>query len=57
VRGRRVAKLVDEARPAGVHVVRWSGRSDAGVAVASGTYFAVLRAPGIQERHKLILLK
>lgn len=39
VRGRAVATLQDGPLGAGAHVLRWSGRSDAGATVASGVYF------------------
>jgi len=56
-RGRRIASLLDEALPAGQHVVQWNGRADDGSAVASGAYYAQLRALGASSTTKLILTK
>ncbi len=44
--GRLVRTLVDRALPAGPHSVEWDGRDDSGKPVASGVYFAKLRAAG-----------
>lgn len=46
-RGRRVRTLVDETQmPAGSFLVRWDGRDERGMSVASGVYFARLRVDG-----------
>jgi flagellar hook assembly protein FlgD len=42
--GRRVAALLDEKRPAGVHLVRWDASDEAGNQVATGIYFYRLQA-------------
>jgi len=57
VSGRLIRTLVDEKRPAGPYSVRWDGRDDAGRAVASGVYFYSLRAPGVEENRRMILVK
>jgi hypothetical protein len=44
--GRHVTTLASGSRPAGHTIVDWQGRDDASAPVASGTYFAVLRAGG-----------
>ncbi len=44
--GRRVRTLVAGPLRAGLHRVRWDGRDRRGVEVASGVYFARLRAEG-----------
>lgn len=49
VTGRRVASLLDTVRAAGDYSVRWNGTDDSGWPVASGVYFARLRAPGGQR--------
>ena len=51
------ATLVAGEQSAGDHVVRWEGRSDGGRPVASGAYFALLRAGSVELKEKLILLK
>jgi subtilisin-like proprotein convertase family protein len=55
--GRRVATLAAGVLPAGSHEAVWSGRDDAGRAVASGTYFYRLVAGGRTLTGKLALLK
>jgi hypothetical protein len=52
VRGTRVAVLLDGSRPAGQNVLTWNADR-----VASGTYFLVVQADGLQEKRKLVLLK
>lgn len=56
--GRVVAVLLaSTALPAGTHTLAWHGRDTAGRPVASGTYFAILRGPGVSVRTKLLLLR
>jgi len=56
-RGQLVKTLVNEPQTAGDHTALWSGKDDAGRAVASGVYFARLRCgDGVQTR-KMLLLK
>lgn len=57
VSGRVVRTLVNSFVPAGIHEVIWDGRNDSGVRVASGLYLCRLRAGGIVETRKLILLR
>ncbi len=57
VSGRTVRTLEDSEVAAGVHSVRWDGRDDHGTPVASGVYFCRLKAGGVQQVAKLILLK
>jgi hypothetical protein len=47
--GRRVRTLIRGTLPAGPGRVRWDGRSDAGVPVGAGVYFAKLVTPGALE--------
>ncbi|MFO7652601.1 MAG: FlgD immunoglobulin-like domain containing protein, partial [Candidatus Krumholzibacteriia bacterium] len=52
LRGRRVATLVSETRPAGRHLATWDGRDDAGRRAPAGTYLCRLVANGqIVPRH------
>ena len=62
VLGRRIATLVDEDRPARQYVEVWSGTSDSGTRVASGTYYYILEATGasgnsVRRTGKMILVK
>jgi hypothetical protein len=57
VRGRLVRTLVEAPLAAGAHTVRWDGRSDAGVAVASGVYLVELVAGGSRSEHKMVLAR
>lgn len=55
--GRRTRVLEAGRLEAGRHEAVWDGRDDGGRPVASGVYFARLRAGGEQRVAKLILLK
>jgi hypothetical protein len=54
--GRLVRTLVAGERAAGHHTVSWDGMDDAGRATPGGVYFYSLRAPGIEESRRMILL-
>ena len=56
--GQRVATLVDGPREAGTYTVRWDGRDDGGVELASGMYLYRLQAgKHPMEIRKLLLLR
>ncbi len=55
--GRRVRALLDELRPAGGQKTVWDGRDGGGRSVATGVYFARLRADGHEDFHKMTLVK
>jgi hypothetical protein len=57
VRGREVARLVDDKLDQGPHTVTWSGRDSAGRNVASGVYWYLLEADNQIHRRKMVLLK
>jgi 3',5'-cyclic AMP phosphodiesterase CpdA len=58
VHGRRVRQLVTGSLLiAGVHAVRWDGKTDRGKAAATGIYFATLEAGGTKVRTRLALLR
>jgi spore coat protein H len=57
LRGRRVAVLLDAPRPAGRHQVTWTGSDDAGRPLASGVYVLRLRAGGVADTRKTVLLR
>ena len=50
--GQEVARLVDEAQPAGQHQVRWEGDGQ-----ASGAFFYRLEAGLCTETRRMLLLK
>lgn len=56
--GRQVRTLVDGQQLWGAHEVIWNGMDDAGMVVASGVYFAVLRdSRGERVSRKLMMMK
>ena len=57
VSGRRVAKLVDETRPAGRYQVDWDGRQEDGAIARGGVYFARLRTVAGQRVTRLVLAR
>lgn len=57
VTGRLVRTLVDGRLAAGEHAVVWDGRATDGQPQASGTYFVRMRAGGVVEAVKAVLLK
>ena len=56
-RGSLVKKLVVTDSESGHKRVTWNGRDDAGRAVASGVYYAVLFTPEKRLAKKMTLLK
>jgi regulation of enolase protein 1 (concanavalin A-like superfamily) len=57
VDGRLVRTLVDDNFVAGRHDQVWTGRDDAGRAVASGVYFYRMVGPGIEQTQRMLLVK
>ena len=55
--GQRVRVLRDGWSQAGVHQVRWDGRTDSGVEAASGVYWALLRTGGTVRSTRLLLIR
>ena len=55
--GQSIRVLRDGWTEAGLHQVRWDGRTDAGAEVASGVYWAVLQAGGVVQTAKLALIR
>jgi hypothetical protein len=56
-RGQRVRVLVDDFLTAGEHLLKWDGRNESGVDVASGVYFYRIEATGLSETRKMLLLR
>ncbi len=54
--GRLVRTLVSGKHAAGSQVVRWDGLNYSGRKAPGGVYFYRLRAPGIEESRRMILL-
>ncbi len=57
INGRLVRDLVNNNLPAGQHSVRWDGKDNSGLLVASGTYLYQLKSSGKQLTKKLMLIK
>jgi hypothetical protein len=57
VSGRLVRTLVEDRLAAGPHSAAWNGTDDRGRAVASGSYVAVLGAPGVSESRRVVLTR
>jgi hypothetical protein len=57
VLGRRVARLVDAAQPAGEHIVSWDGARGAAGRVAPGIYLLLLEAAGERRHVRVVILR
>ena len=57
VAGRLISTVVDEELDVGVHSYRWDGTSSAGEDVASGIYFAKLKAGTKSATEKLVIAR
>lgn len=57
IAGRRVSVLVDREIEPGAYEAVWSGRTASGRAAASGVYFCRLKAGGVLDTRKLVLLR
>ncbi|MEW6687036.1 MAG: FlgD immunoglobulin-like domain containing protein, partial [Candidatus Edwardsbacteria bacterium] len=57
VAGQVVKTLVNEPQEPGYYAVRWDGKNESGVGVASGVYFYRLRAGDFTATKKMILVK
>ena len=55
--GQSIRVLVDGWMEAGLHQVRWDGRTDAGAEAASGVYWAVLHTGDVVQTAKLALIR
>ena len=57
VAGRRVTTLVDDEMTAGVKMVTWDGTTEEGERLASGIYFCRMKASGVEDEIKMLLMK
>ncbi len=55
--GQLIKTLVDEKKLTGTHTVRWDGKNQAGVSVATGVYFYQLQVDDFISSKKMIMLK
>ena len=55
--GQRTRTLVDEYLTTGHKTIRWDGRDDQGIQVASGIYFYQIQAGDFTDAKKMILMK
>lgn len=55
--GRQVSELVNQIQEMGQYQITWNGKNASGLPVASGVYFCVLKATGIQVQRKMILMQ
>ena len=55
--GQQVRVLADGWTEAGLHQVRWDGRTAVGVEAASGVYWAALQGSGVVQTVKLVLIR
>ena len=55
--GNIVKYLAHGNASAGEHFYYWDGRNNAGSEVARGIYFVIVKAPGIDENRKVMVVK
>ncbi len=57
IRGRNIATVLNESKLAGVYQATWDGRAASGGMAAAGVYFVVIRADGVEQTERVVLLK
>jgi hypothetical protein len=57
LRGARVRTLEDGRRSEGPHSIIWQGDDDRGRPVGPGVYFVILRAGGLEDCRKVVLIR
>jgi hypothetical protein len=55
--GQKIRTLVKGRETAGTHQIKWNGRNDRGIRVASGVYVYRMRADSFIETRKMLILK
>jgi len=56
VMGRCVKTLVDRVETAGIHAIRWNGKTDGGARAASGVYFYRIAYPSGEVSAKKLMI-
>ena len=54
--GQRIATLVDEEQPAGLHTAEWDATDESGQAVGAGVYLYRLSGDGVQATRSMLLI-
>lgn len=57
IKGRLIRNLVSQKQNAGYHTIKWNGKDDKGITVASGIYLVRLSTYETNESHRILLLK
>jgi flagellar hook assembly protein FlgD len=57
VLGKVVATLIDEPKPAGIHEVRWDGKTLRGQNAGSGTYIYRITIGDFSQTRKMVLVR
>lgn len=55
--GQHIRTLLNEEKPAGMHVTMWNGLDDLGNSVTSGLYFYRMQSGDFEQTNKLLLLE
>ncbi|MBN1594307.1 hypothetical protein JW933_00125 [candidate division FCPU426 bacterium] len=57
LKGEKVIQLLDDLKDPGTHQCTWNGKTQEGQRVASGVYIVTLKAPGLDEKQKVVVIK
>lgn len=55
--GRKVAELINETKPAGIHIAEWDGLKNDGIPAGSGVYIYQLSSRNYLQSKRMIMLK
>jgi flagellar hook assembly protein FlgD len=55
--GQKVRTVVEGEQPAGFYSLRWDGRNDDGMPLASGVYLYRIQTQGFTQTRKMVLVK
>jgi hypothetical protein len=56
-RGQKVSSLIQNYLEAGLHLITWNGKNDAGNQLASGVYYLKLKTGNYNKTHKILMIK